>query len=62
MLREGYGGGQSQFDNLAWACLSYKLHKANRVATLDPDTGNQMLLKKAACLLHDLFLSCSSEG
>ena len=34
-------GGHSQLDNLAWACPSCNLHKANRVEALDPDTGNQ---------------------
>ena len=37
-------GGQPQLDNLAWAFPSCNLHKANRVATLDPDTGNQVPL------------------
>jgi len=37
-------GGQTQPDNLAWACPSCNLHKANRVETLDPETGNQVPL------------------
>jgi HNH endonuclease len=36
--------GHSQLDNLAWACPSCNLHKANRVEALDPDTGNQVPL------------------
>jgi hypothetical protein len=37
-------GGHSQLDNLAWACPSCNLHKANRVEVLDPDTGKQVPL------------------
>ena len=37
-------GGHSQLDNLAWACPSCNLHKANRVAIVDPDTGYQVSL------------------
>lgn len=32
-------GGPTQLDNLAWACPSCNLHKANRVEIIDPDTG-----------------------
>src|SRR5262245_51473943 len=34
-------GGHTQIDNLAWACPSCNLHKANRVESIDPNTGNQ---------------------
>ena len=37
-------GGYAQLDNLAWACPSCNLHKANRVESVDPDTGNQVPL------------------
>jgi hypothetical protein len=37
-------GGQSQLDNLAWACPSCNLHKANRVASVDLETGNEVPL------------------
>jgi hypothetical protein len=37
-------GGQSQLDNLAWACPSCNLHKANRVASVDLETGSEVLL------------------
>ena len=37
-------GGYSQLDNLAWACPSCNLHKANRIESVDPVTGNQVLL------------------
>jgi hypothetical protein len=37
-------GGQTQLDNLAWACPSCNLHKANRVEVIDADTGNQVPL------------------
>jgi HNH endonuclease len=37
-------GGHSQLDNLAWACPSCNLHKANRTEVTDPDTGLQVPL------------------
>jgi hypothetical protein len=37
-------GGHSQLDNLAWACPSRNLHKANRTDVIDPDTGNRVPL------------------
>jgi hypothetical protein len=37
-------GGLTQLDNLAWACPSCNLQKANRVEAVDPDTGNQVSL------------------
>lgn len=37
-------GGHTWLDNLAWACPSCNLHKANRVAAVDPDTRNQVPL------------------
>jgi HNH endonuclease len=37
-------GGHFQHDNLAWACPSCNLHKANRVEVVDPDTGDQVPL------------------
>jgi HNH endonuclease len=37
-------GGHSQLDNLAWACPSCNLHKANRIEVIDPDTGRQVPL------------------
>ena len=37
-------GGHSQLDNLAWACPSCNLHKANRIESVDLVTGNQVLL------------------
>src|SRR5215510_11778523 len=37
-------GGHTRLDNLAWACPSCNLHKANRVAAIDLDTGNQVPL------------------
>ena len=37
-------GGHTRLDNLAWACPSCNLHKANRVEVIDPDTGNQVPL------------------
>jgi hypothetical protein len=37
-------GGQTQLSNLAWACPSCNLHKASRVASVDPDTGSQVPL------------------
>jgi hypothetical protein len=37
-------GGHFQHDNLAWACPSCNLRKANRVEVVDPDTGNQVPL------------------
>jgi hypothetical protein len=37
-------GGHSQLDNLAWACPSCNLRKANRIEVIDPDTGLQVLL------------------
>ena len=37
-------GGLSQPNNLAWACPSCNLRKANRVQVIDPDTGNQVPL------------------
>jgi hypothetical protein len=37
-------GGDSQLDNLAWACPSCNLHKASRIDAIDPDAGNQVPL------------------
>ena len=37
-------GGHSQLENLAWACPSCNLHKANRLDAIDPDTGNRVPL------------------
>jgi HNH endonuclease len=37
-------GGHSQLDNLAWACPSCNLHKANRIDVIDPDAGNRVPL------------------
>jgi HNH endonuclease len=37
-------GGHSQLDNLAWACPSRNLHKANRIDVIDPDTGSRVPL------------------
>src|SRR5712691_1174755 len=37
-------GGQTQLNNLAWACPSCNLHKANRLESIDPDTGHQVPL------------------
>ena len=37
-------GGHSQIDNLAWACPSCNLHKANRIDAIEPDTGNRVPL------------------
>jgi HNH endonuclease len=37
-------GGHSQLDNLAWACPSCNLHKANCIDAVDPDTGNKVPL------------------
>jgi len=37
-------GGHTQLDNLAWACPSCNLHKANRVEVADPDTGDRVPL------------------
>jgi hypothetical protein len=37
-------GGHSQLENLAWACPSCNLHKANRIDAIDPDTGNRVPL------------------
>jgi hypothetical protein len=37
-------GGHSQLDNLAWACPSCNLRKANRIDAIDPDTGNRVPL------------------
>ena len=31
-------GGQSESENLAWACFSCNLHKGPNIAGLDPDT------------------------
>lgn len=32
-------GGQTDLENLALACPSCNLHKANRIAAIDPETG-----------------------
>jgi len=32
-------GGQSESENLAWACFSCNLRKGPNIAGLDPDTG-----------------------
>jgi hypothetical protein len=32
-------GGQSEFENLAWACFSCNLRKGPNIAGLDPQTG-----------------------
>ena len=37
-------GGPAQLDNLAWACPSCNLRKANRIEEIDPDTGLQVRL------------------
>ena len=37
-------GGPTQPDNLAWACPSCNLHKANRFDVIAPDTGNRVPL------------------
>jgi hypothetical protein len=37
-------GGNSERDNLAWACPSCNLHKANRIDVTDPNTGNRVPL------------------
>ncbi len=37
-------GGHTQLNNLAWACPSCNLHKANRVESIDPETTNQVPL------------------
>lgn len=37
-------GGHTQIENLAWACPSCNLHKADRVESVDLDTGNQVPL------------------
>lgn len=37
-------GGHSQLDNLALACPSCNLHKANRIGVIDPDIGNRVPL------------------
>src|SRR5712691_1082920 len=37
-------GGHTQLQNLAWACPSCNLHKAHRIASVDPETGNQVPL------------------
>ena len=37
-------GGHTQLDNLAWADPSCNLHKANRMESVDPETGNPVPL------------------
>jgi hypothetical protein len=37
-------GGNSDLDNLAWACPSCNLHKGNRIDAIDPDTNNSVPL------------------
>jgi len=37
-------GGHTRLDNLAWACPGCNLHKANRVKSNDPESGNQVPL------------------
>ena len=37
-------GGQSQLNNLAWACPSCNLHKSDRIDAPSPDTGETVLL------------------
>jgi hypothetical protein len=37
-------GGPTQLDNLAWACPSCNLRKANRIASVDPETSNRIPL------------------
>ncbi|MGH8058079.1 MAG: HNH endonuclease [Candidatus Entotheonellia bacterium] len=37
-------GGHAPLDNLAWACPSGNLHKANRVESVGLDTGNPVPL------------------
>lgn len=37
-------GGNSNLDNLAWACPSCNLHKGNRITAIDPDTNNSVPL------------------
>jgi hypothetical protein len=37
-------GGYAPLDTLAWTCPSGNVHNANRVESIDPDTGNQVPL------------------
>ncbi len=37
-------GGPSSPDNLAWCCPSCNLHKSDRVAAVDPETGQAVSL------------------
>jgi hypothetical protein len=37
-------GGDSNLDNLAWACPTCNLHKADRVDAADPQTGRAVPL------------------
>jgi hypothetical protein len=32
-------GGESEFDNLAWACPGCNLRKSDRTLAIDPDSG-----------------------
>jgi predicted restriction endonuclease len=41
-IRPSSQGGSSEVDNLAWACPSCNLHKADRTLIADPDS-NQMV-------------------
>jgi HNH endonuclease len=37
-------GGRSSFDNLAYACILCNRHKGSDIASIEPETGNALLL------------------
>jgi len=37
-------GGESRLENLAWACPTCNLHKADRIASPDPQSGQEVPL------------------
>jgi hypothetical protein len=52
----GSRGGTTVLDNLAWACPSCNLHKADRTDALDPETGEQVpLFNPRTQMWHEHF-------